>query len=438
MATIDDYRWLCSPQAQSMWISLLSTSDMPHDALLRRLRGTLTAEQAAILMQQLTLQPFAKRKFANPERWFWTKVLLEQSSDEETASETARDFNATSEVMDVCCGGGADAVALARRGCDVRAVDACSIACELAKHNLNSNACRADVLEQSAEKLEVDGRAWIHIDPDRRPQGKRTVGLENTSPSTNVIRRLLNHSSGMSLKLAPGYRPEPSGLRPWANQQLLGEDRMPIPDCKRFLCKQGTVRQQRWYWGISRWPTNSIVVSVKLNEVSVDKAESFFAKWGNLREQSFREEAGWYHEWYPMESVHDAQMERSVVTQEVSEFVGDFDPAVRSAQLAPAFAIRHGYALCGFENGYLTANDAITHPLVRWFRVLENVPLDRKHLKTLSRQRPAREWELKSRGVDIDLDGIRKQLHTAPDGVPRLTILFLKLQGKHRALICQP
>jgi hypothetical protein len=74
--------------------------------------------------------------------------------------------------------------------------------------------------------------------------------------------------------------------------------------------------------------------------------------------------------------------------------------------------------------------------MVRWFRLLHELPLDRRQIKSFAKTLDTKTWELKSRGVDLDLDEIRKMLPTSSTSSEARTILFTRIGGRHRALIC--
>ena len=192
MVTIDDIRWLASRQARQFWneISELPVADT---ALVRkRARSLFLPSQASLMMVQWELLATAKRKVSEPWKWHWTKLLLEQASDEVTAMDTAQDFPADSQVHDICCGAGADAIALAKIDLNLKIVayDRCPIACELVRQNATSHSCRIQVVETSAENIQFDANTYVSIDPDRRSEGRRVTNLDSLSPSSEIIQSL--------------------------------------------------------------------------------------------------------------------------------------------------------------------------------------------------------------------------------------------------------
>lgn len=430
MSQVQDFRWLDSQEANTHWLSLLNSPTTSAATHLKRLRSLLPANRAALLLEQYELHSLSRRKVSNPNDWFWTRQLLEQSSDEETATESAFDFPQGSIVQDICCGAGADSIAMAKRGYRVNAYDRCGIACQLTRRNATAHNVSIEVTEESAEAILIDPESYIHIDPDRRPEGRRTSSLEFLSPGWPIIHGLLKQSLGMSLKLAPGMRVDFNRLR---SQDLLDQ----TPESIRFLSKDGTVRQQRWYWGIERWPSHSITASMSLNEPAMRRANQFSADQITSCSRNAYSQGDWFHESFSDLEQQRAKMDRSIVQDSLRGFIADYDPSIRAAELAPPFASRYGWHLIGLESGYLTANEPVIHPLVRWFEVIESLPLDRKQLKAFARSAKPRSWELKSRSIDVDLEAIRKSLDVDLGSESRLAVLFTKVGEHHRAIVCQ-
>jgi hypothetical protein len=75
--------------------------------------------------------------------------------------------------------------------------------------------------------------------------------------------------------------------------------------------------------------------------------------------------------------------------------------------------------------------------MIRWFRVLDRVSIDSKKLRAKARSMACRTWELKSRGVDLDLDRMRRELPTSPVSERHLTILFARDGKKHFAIFAE-
>lgn len=427
MRQIEDYEWLSTPQAQQRWRDLCNEISVNSASMLKRLRSTLTTNQASVLIEQLDLIALAKRKVSDPQQWFWTRQLLEQSSDQETASDTACDFPPQSRVIDVCCGAGADSVALANQRHSVTSIDRCPIACELTKHNAMSHGLNIEVFNREAgNSLDVP-RDYIHIDPDRRADGSRSSSLDRLSPTWDTIAQLLKRCRGMSLKLAPGTRADLKGM---------ARNKESIPESLRFLSKDGSVRQQRWYWGLERWPTDSITASMFLNTSSSRRAMQFFAAKHTIPPNANTSTSpGWFHETFSLDDM--ATSEDMAVTDKPLEFVADYDPSIRAAELSSSFAHRYGWQLIDSNSGYVTASKTLVHPMVRWFQVVDILPLDKRQIKSYVRESRVYAWELKSRGLEVDLTALRKILPCDSNSDETRTILCLKIGRQHRVVFCK-
>jgi SAM-dependent methyltransferase len=392
-----DFDWLTSSAGNALWSSILHDRPMPpFDS---RQDKAAARRRIDFFRLQRSFQASAKEKFPDPENWFWTRKLLEQSSDYWCAEEAANDFPVGEVVMDLCCGAGADAIAIAKRSKQVIACDIDATALQLAMLNAANHRVNLDGRFQPAETLEIPKDVWIHIDPDRRPGGARATYQHAFAPAWKDVQRWISQCRGISVKVAPGTRFE-------------GED---LPPVVRFLSRQRSVRQQRWLWNTVRWPHDSIVVSSMGSE-------------------------GWRHEVFARrETEPDTNvdgLDARGAGSSLDRFIADYDPGVRAAGLSAPFARRLGCTLL-FENGYLTATEPIPHAMARWFEVLDVMSLDRKKLAAYSRSISARSWELKSRGLEIDLDMLRKSLRVDPTSDCSFTILCTRIQGKNRAVIAR-
>lgn len=392
-----DYEWLASEQAIATWRMMHSTRTGPEGFVGGQVHQVTNKRYETLLREQWELSHIAKAKFPNHESWFWTRTLLEQSSDAWCAAETAKDFPNNTRIVDLCCGAGADAMALA--ACDhvVLAVDQSPISVSLLKANAKLQGQRLDVRCEAAEAIELRPEDYLNIDPDRRPTGKRATSIEGLQPSWNVVSRLIAGSRGASIKVAPATE--------WTE---LDQE----PDSVRFLSRDRSVRQQRWLWRLDRWPKGSIVVSAH------SKSE-------------------WSHEVFP-QGDQNSVLAGHVHAKEPGDYVADYDPVIRAARVSTAFASRIGCKMLDSAGGYFTADDCAPHGMVRWFRVIDVLSMDSKKLRAYARSARVGAWELKSRGVTIDLDKVRKELPTAADSSKSCTLLFSKISGRPRVIVAEP
>src|SRR5690606_8796502 len=134
------------------------------------------------------------------ERMFFTRVGLEQATDERVAAYKAGRFAVGSRIADLCCGIGGDLLALSQRG-EAVGVDANEIVTAIAARNAEVvGAANASVQVARAEEIPLaEFNAW-HIDPDRRPSGKRTTNVELHEPPLEVLERMLAENSNGAIK----------------------------------------------------------------------------------------------------------------------------------------------------------------------------------------------------------------------------------------------
>src|SRR6266513_802673 len=97
---------------------LAETATLPPDELTRisHLRKSHPPDQVAAAVDLLDLRVRARAKFSRAGEMFFTREGLEQSSSEAVANWRAARFPDGASVVDLCCGIGGDAVALAIRG----------------------------------------------------------------------------------------------------------------------------------------------------------------------------------------------------------------------------------------------------------------------------------------------------------------------------------
>jgi len=401
MFTLEDYRWLTSPKGRRAWEHLqLENSPLTLGSIKKLTAGDESL--ARLLMEQRRIADGnARRKFAEPYRWLWTQQLFEQSSDEQIAHETALDFPLHEEVVDGCCGAGADSVALCTKPHPTLSIDLDPIACTLTQANLETHGATPNVRCGPIESTPLPEQFHLHVDPDRRATGNRTVQPEHMAPSWSSLAPIIAKSVSCSLKLAPGLK-FPHHL-----------DWGPVgpPNTQRWISRQGTVRQQRWYWRVERWPENAIITSC------MDR------------------QGEWHHEVFATEKIAPHARSIDPNSNLKNNFIADQDPVLRAANVVPHFAMRIDASLLGGESGYYLADHPQFHPMLSWFKIDDVLPFDRKKLRAYARVRKAKNWELKSRGVEIDLDKTAKELETNHSSDERVTILFTRHGTKHLAIV---
>ncbi len=360
--------------------------------LFRQLQRQLDLAKASFLSEQVAFGKLAVRKLRQARGWLWTKQLLEQASDEDSARLTASHFPLDRPVFDLCCGAGVDAIALAQRGRNLpqtTAIDSSEVACLLTAWNAKQSSSKLTVLRKSIENLPVDSEAFVHIDPDRRKTGGRTTTIDVFSPGKEVLTDWMKGTQGGSIKLAPATEvPEDWSER--TGRQWIGVQR--------------SVRQQRVWWGCSGFPVGTRTASV-LKQAG---------QWTNLVVEESE-----------LAELYSHFME----TDEQPTWIGDTDPVIRAADLNGQVAKLCKARLIGDHQGYLVADVPLESDFVDWFQVESLHAIDvkklRKHLKSLGIGR----LEIKKRGVETDIDKLRSELRL--EGEREATLILFR-NGKVR------
>lgn len=385
---VEEYQWLVSPAAEH-WLEVAAAAD--KQSLVKTtlaLRKDLGTTRTHLVIAQAELRRRASVKFPNAHRMFFTRQLLEQATDAQVADYKAQRWLAGETVADLCCGIGGDLMALARRG-PVVGIDRDAIAAVLATANcqlagLDAAQVRtADACEQQV----ADFAAW-HVDPDRRVEGKRSTRVERHEPGLPVLERLLAQNGHAALKLAPAAKlPER-----WGEAAEL-----------EWIGNRGECRQQMvWFQRLARQPGRR-------------SATVFVA--GSPDPRTLCGDAGLDPE----------------VADGLGRYVFEPHAAVLAADLTGVLAAQHELQAVSPGIAYLTGDQRITDPALSCFQVVEVLPLDPKHLREAIRQRAIGHLEVKKRGVKIDPDEVRKQVH--PRGDNQATLLIAPVKKKIVAIL---
>ncbi len=383
-----DYRWLVSPAAAGPLARAAAEPDLLARAA--ALRSELTAGQARLVLEQVSLRQRAVKKFAAASRLFFTPMGLQQATDGWIAAYKARRFVGLPRVVDYCCGIGGDLMALAPQGPAV-GVDRDPVAALLAEAN-----CRAvlDLARGPAGDADANcpvvvhvgevaslspaaDEAW-HIDPDRRATGRRSTHVEWHDPPAEMIDRMLATVPAGAIKLAPAAE-LPEAWREQAEWEWISSAR----ECRQLI---------GWFGPLAQRP--------------------------GAHRATLVSRAG-----LPPASIVAEPDVACPVAESVGRHVFDPDPAVVAAGLVGAIAVEHGLSALVSGGAYLTADRALAHPLLAGFAVREVMPWDVRRLKRLLRERRIGRLEVKQRGTRHDPAAVARELKVAGDESATL-ILF--------------
>lgn len=200
-AEIDLWQRLLALESAPLVAAAAGAADV---AAIDRLRRSWPRDlvQAALMLAEARRK--AAAKFPEPARLVADPAGVEQATSHVVAMHKARRFDAAgAAIVDLCCGIGGDAMALARAG-TVTAIDVRPVRAFMAERNAACAALCADV-ETSEIAALVPAGALFHVDPARRDEGgARRTRLADHRPGSAFLARLLRARPDGAIKLGPG------------------------------------------------------------------------------------------------------------------------------------------------------------------------------------------------------------------------------------------
>jgi hypothetical protein len=394
---LEDYRWLTG-QAAIESLQWAGTIGQELTSRIARLRTCLSAERAHLVLEQAELRAKARTKFAAADRMFFTARGLEQATDEIVAAYKANRFAGRGRAYDLCCGIGGDSLALAGRG-ETVGVEREAIVAILAQANGHALLDGSDGVRQVTLTFEVQVRdvalvdvaeceAW-HIDPDRRPAGRRTTLADLHEPGPETIDRLLSRNRNAAIKLAPAARMPPR----WTGEAEL-----------------------EW---ISRG----------------HQCRQLVAWFGDLAERSAMRRATVLSAAAPPRSIVGRPGQEPPIAHKIGRYLFEPDAAVLAAKLDGALAGEHALAAIARGIAYWTLDKPIFDPALACFEVQEVLPFRAKQVKALLRARDIGQLEIKKRGVDHDPATVRRQLDLR--GSQSATLILAPVENRVTAILAR-
>lgn len=381
VADVTDYRWLVGAEAESFLAEATAAAD-PTTTLVR-LRKRLTAARAALVVEQAELRRRGRAKFPAAETMFFTARGLEQATDATVAAFKARRFPFDAPVADLCCGVGGDLSALARRG-PTHGIDADERVAIFAEANLRGVAAdrrsSTSVTARRATNDDVAAAAAWHVDPDRRPSGRRTTRVELHDPDLATLESWLAVNDRAAIKLAPAAELPPA----WSERAA-----------SEWISRGGECRQLvAWFGDLAARPGR--------RRASILQAD------GTAR------------------TVDEAPGAELAAATEIGRYVYEPDAAVLAADLVAELAAEHGLSTVHPGSAYLTGDEPRRDAALARFEVLETLPFDRKRLRGALAGRNVGRLEIKKRGLDVDVEQLRRELKLRGD---REACLILARRG---------
>ncbi len=399
---LDTARWLASAPGREI-LSRLPAYD--EDAALARqtqLRAEgLSAEQAAAALAQSRLAARAVDKFGpDAARLLYTDDGLAQATPPELAAAHARRFAATGidTVLDLGCGIGSDAMALAAAGLCVEALDIDPVIATLAAANLaqwpsaQAHQGRAEDVAVPEERIRHTG---VWLDPARRIPGvgdvrgraRRTTSLADLAPPWSLVLELAGRVPATGAKLSPG----------------LAHAVVPAGAEAQWTSWRGEVLECAVWWG------PLVAVPGRTAAVCRPGARPEVITSGDVRDEP------------PLAAV-----------AEVGAWLYEADRAVVAAGLSAALPGRE----LTRGVGYATGEAVVDLPWTRRYAVVDALPLRVKVLRAWLRSRGIGQVTVKKRGASVDADALRRQLRGPGPG--RAVLVVSSVAARVVVLVVEP
>ena len=335
----------------------------------------------------------ARDKFPDGDRLFCDRASAEQASSEHAAAWTAVRFAGARRVIDLGCGMGGDALAIARHA-PVVAVDRDPARLRMVEANARVRGLTDRVVPLEGDLTtipvppDVDG-AWL--DPSRRDAHGRIRDPQRWSPPLTAALAIASRFTGAAIKLAPG----------------VALDELPVDGEIEFISLAGNlVEAVLWTGRFAGVPRRATVLP--------DGAS--------------------------IGGTPDGTPDGPPGPPEA--FLYDPDPSVGRAGLVAQLAAAHGLRQLDPSIAYLTGTDAITSPFARRFRIDAWLPFAERSLLTRLRGLGVGRVEVMRRGSPVDTNALERRLNrTLARGASASplvrTVALTRVAGEHVAIVCE-
>jgi THUMP domain-like/Methyltransferase domain len=366
------------------------------------------AQVVAAAATQARLRTRAAVRFPGPPRW-WTPDGLEQATRPSVAARHARRFTdaGVTRVLDLGCGAGSDALAMADAGLRVVAVDRdptalWALGATAADHGLSVDLVRADVREWFAHRSATAGHAGdegCFVDPARRAAGRRFRDPEQWSPPWSWVRAAADRVPATGAKVAPGI-----------DHRLVPREAQ-----VEWVSMAGDLLEAAVWWGpLRRGRAHRVACTL----TGPGRAG------GSAR---------------PIEEcLDDADGVPDPQVGDVGAWLVEPDAAVIRSGLVSVLGERLGGRLLDPHIAYITTDDPpAASGLGTAYAVLAEVPFARKAMRAWLRARGFGDVVVKKRGVNVVPEEVRAALRLGGDG-PTATLVLTRTGTGPRALLVAP
>jgi SAM-dependent methyltransferase len=381
---------LLTPEGRALLDEVRGTEPAQELAVATRLRRDHPADLVSAALGQARLRQRAAAKFGaeDAERMYFTPNGVEQSTRTTVATHRARRLRSLGvrSVADLCSGIGGDAIALARAGIRVLAVDRDPLTVAVARANAEALGL-ADLIEvREADVTEVGTEAYdaVFVDPARRGGRGRIFDPEAYSPPLSWAIATALKAPLAALKIAPG----------------IPHEAVPAEAEAEWISDAGDVKEAVLWFG-----TEPGLVRATLLPGPRE-----------LRGRGLPDPA----------------------VREVGRYLYEPDGAVIRAHLVAEVAEEVDGGLVDETIAYITADELRPTSYAAAYEITDRLPFNVKKLKALLRERGVGVLTVKKRGSAVEPEELRKKALPRQHGPHSATVFLTRVAGAPTMLLGHP
>ncbi|MGW1166613.1 class I SAM-dependent methyltransferase [Streptomyces sp. NPDC002550] len=385
---MNDLALLLTPEGRALLDEVRDTAPADELAVATRLRRDHPAELVSAALGQARLRQRAAAKFgaADAGRMFFTPNGVEQSTRTSVATYRAqrlRGLGVTS-VADLCCGIGGDAIAFARAGIRVLAVDRDPVTAAVARANAEALGLGelVEVREADVTRVDTGGYDAVFVDPARRGGRGRIFDPEAYSPPLSWAVEAARTAPRAALKVAPG----------------IPHEAVPDDAEAEWISDGGDVKEAVVWFGTEPGAVRATLLPGPRTLLG---------------------------EGLPNPEVRP-----------VGRYLYEPDGAVIRAHLVAEVAQHLDGGLIDPTIAYVTADEPHPTPYASAYEITDHLPFNVKKLKALLREREVGTLTVKKRGSAVEPEELRRKVK--PQGPNAATVFLTRVAGAPAMLIGAP
>lgn len=385
---MNDLAPLLTPEGRALLDEVRDTDPAQELAVATRLRREHPAELVSAALGQARLRQRAVAKFGAEDagRMFFTPNGVEQSTRASVAAYRARRFTelGITSVADLCCGIGGDAIALARAGIRVLAVDRDPLTAAVARANTDALGLGEliEVREADVTEVSTEGYDAVFADPARRGGRGRVFDPEAYSPPLSWAVATALAAPRAALKVAPG----------------IPHEAVPAEAEAEWISDGGDVKEAVLWFGTEPGLVRATLLPGPRT----------------LRSRSLPDPP----------------------VRPVGRYLYEPDGAVIRAHLVAEVAEEVGGGLLDETIAYVTSDELRATEYATPYEITDRIPFNVKRLKALLRERRVGVLTVKKRGSAVEPEELRRKVK--PQGPNAATVFLTRVAGAPTMLIGRP